>query len=148
MRIPDWSPARKAQPKSLAHAESQYFANSEATVLALIEAFCSAVARAAQGSIKAAARLADTVLPWLHGSVPSTHGWRCRKAVVSKTRNFFETIKGQTVTPRQHRPAIASHGCAGATDTAGMYRGWARVGGATVTAMYAADRVELDGSAA
>ena len=58
------------------------------------------------------------------------------------------------MTPRQHRPTIASHGCAGAANTEGMYRGWARVGGATVAAMYAgdtgdaADKVELVGSAA
>ena len=71
MRIPDWSPARKAQPKALVHAESQSFANSEATVMALIEALRSAVAYAAQGSVKAAAQLADAVLSWLHGSSPS-----------------------------------------------------------------------------
>lgn len=50
-----------------AHTESQYFANSEATVLALIEALCSAVAHQAKGSLKAATQLAESVLPWLHG---------------------------------------------------------------------------------
>ena len=54
-----------------AHTESQYFANSEATVLALIEALCSAVAHGTQGSVKAAAQLAEAVLPWLHGNSPS-----------------------------------------------------------------------------
>jgi DNA-binding MurR/RpiR family transcriptional regulator len=51
-----------------AHTESQYFANSEATVLALIEALCSAVAHSAKGSLKAATQLAESVLPWLHGN--------------------------------------------------------------------------------
>jgi DNA-binding MurR/RpiR family transcriptional regulator len=51
-----------------AHTESQYFANSDATVLALIEALCSAVAHRAKGSLKAATQLAESVLPWLHGN--------------------------------------------------------------------------------
>ncbi len=50
-----------------AHTESQYFANSEASVLALIEALCSAVAHRAKDSLKAATQLAQAVLPWLHG---------------------------------------------------------------------------------
>jgi len=49
-----------------AQTDSHYFANSEATVLALIEALASAVAHRAKGSVKAAARLAESVLPWLH----------------------------------------------------------------------------------
>ena len=51
-----------------AHTESQYFANSEATVLALIEALCSAVAHSGKGSLMAATQLAESVLPWLHGN--------------------------------------------------------------------------------
>ena len=51
-----------------AQAESHYFANSEASVLALIEALASAVAHRTKGSVKAATRLAESVLPWLHGS--------------------------------------------------------------------------------
>lgn len=53
-----------------AHTDSQYFANSETTVLAQIEALCSAVAHRAKGSLKAAAQLAESVLPWLHGNHP------------------------------------------------------------------------------
>lgn len=53
-----------------AHTESQYFSNSEAAVLALIEALSSAVAHGAKGSVKAAAQLAEAVLPWLHGPHP------------------------------------------------------------------------------
>ena len=53
-----------------AHTESPYFANSEASVLALIEALCSAVSHRAKGSLKGAAQLAEAVLPWLHGSNP------------------------------------------------------------------------------
>ena len=54
-----------------AHTDSQYFSNSETTVLALIEALCSAVAHGAKDSVKAAAQLAEAVLPWLHGDAPS-----------------------------------------------------------------------------
>lgn len=50
-----------------AHTESQYFANSEASALALIEALCSAVAHCAKGSLRSATQLAEAVLPWLHG---------------------------------------------------------------------------------
>lgn len=49
-----------------AQTDASYSANSEATVLALIEALASAVAHRATGSVKAAARLAESVLPWLH----------------------------------------------------------------------------------
>ncbi|MBL0142549.1 MAG: MurR/RpiR family transcriptional regulator [Betaproteobacteria bacterium] len=58
-----------------AHTDSQYFANSEASVLALIEALASAVSHHRKGSVLAAAQLAESVLPWLHGkhaSRPST----------------------------------------------------------------------------
>lgn len=51
-----------------AHTDSQYFANSEASALALIEALCNAVAHSAKDSVKAATRLAESVLPWLHGN--------------------------------------------------------------------------------
>lgn len=49
------------------NTDSQYWANSEASALALIEALTSAVAHAHRGSLKAAARLADAVLPWIDG---------------------------------------------------------------------------------
>lgn len=49
-----------------AQTESHYFANSEASVLPLIEALASAVAHRAKGSVQAATRLAESVLPWLH----------------------------------------------------------------------------------
>ena len=51
-----------------AHTDSEYFANCEANTLALIEALCSAVAHRSKDSIQAATRLAESVLPWLHGS--------------------------------------------------------------------------------
>jgi DNA-binding MurR/RpiR family transcriptional regulator len=54
-----------------ARTDSQYFANSEASVLALIEALASAVSHRTKGSVKAAAQLAEAVLPWLHGSHPA-----------------------------------------------------------------------------
>lgn len=51
-----------------AQTDSPYFANSETSVLALIEALCSAVSHCAKGSLQAAARLTESVLPWLDGS--------------------------------------------------------------------------------
>lgn len=54
-----------------AHTDSQYFANSEASALALIEALCSAVAHSAKNSVKAATQLAESVLPWLQGNESS-----------------------------------------------------------------------------
>ncbi len=51
-----------------AQTDSHYFANSEASVLALIEALAGAVAHRAKGSVRAATKLAESVLPWLHGS--------------------------------------------------------------------------------
>ncbi len=53
-----------------AHTASQYFASSEASALALIEALCSTVAHRAKDSVKAATLLAESVLPWLHGNHP------------------------------------------------------------------------------
>lgn len=49
-------------------ADSHYFANSEASVAALIEALASAVAHRSKESVRAATQLAESVLPWLHGS--------------------------------------------------------------------------------
>lgn len=51
-----------------AHTESYHAANSESTVLALIEALVGAVALRAHGSVQGAARITEAVLPWLHGS--------------------------------------------------------------------------------
>ncbi len=65
-----------------ARTDSQYFANSEASVLALIEALCSAVAHAAKGSLQAAENLAEAVLPWLEGS----HADRLRPAGAAATK--------------------------------------------------------------
>ena len=54
----------------LAHGASQYFANSEASALALIEALCSAVAHRNKDSVRNATLLSESVLPWLHGTHP------------------------------------------------------------------------------
>jgi len=63
------SPLAKLATVSLyCHVDSHYFASSEACVLPLIEALCSAVAHRAKGSVQAATRLAESVLPWLHGA--------------------------------------------------------------------------------
>jgi DNA-binding MurR/RpiR family transcriptional regulator len=69
----------------LAHTDSPYFANSEASVLALIEALCSAVAHQAKDSVKSAARLAEAVLPWLHGQ-PSDRTRAAAPIVATSTR--------------------------------------------------------------
>lgn len=53
-----------------AHAENAYASNSETSVLALIEALCSAVVHRAKGSLEAATQLAESVLPWLHEEHP------------------------------------------------------------------------------
>jgi len=48
-----------------AQAENAYASNSDATVLALIEALASAVARQASDAVQSAARVTEAVLPWL-----------------------------------------------------------------------------------
>jgi hypothetical protein len=79
-----------------AHTDSHYFASSEASALPLVEALCSAVAHRAKGSVKAAAQLAESVLPWLHGAgsvrgrpgtdraSPARRGARPQRKAVSK----------------------------------------------------------------
>ncbi len=62
-----------------AQTDSQYFANSDASVLALIEALCSAVAHRAKDSVKAATQVTESVLPWLHGG----HSGRLRAAAAA-----------------------------------------------------------------
>ncbi|MDR2332808.1 MAG: MurR/RpiR family transcriptional regulator [Burkholderiaceae bacterium] len=51
-----------------AQTENYYAANSEAAILALIEALASAVALQANESVQGAAQLTEAVLPWLHGA--------------------------------------------------------------------------------
>lgn len=77
-----------------AHTESQYFANSETTVLALIEALASAVAHRAENSLKAATQLAESVLPWLHGTHPE------RLRAVSVTDPTAATRKPRSNLPK------------------------------------------------
>lgn len=54
-----------------ASTESLYNANSEATVLALIEALCVAVALRTPDAVKTAAQVAEFVMPWLHTHTPA-----------------------------------------------------------------------------
>jgi DNA-binding MurR/RpiR family transcriptional regulator len=65
-----------------AQTHSQYFSNSEASVLVLIEALCSAVAHSAKGSLQAATQLTESVLPWLEG----THASRLRATAAAPTK--------------------------------------------------------------
>ncbi len=51
-----------------AQAGNRLSANSDATVLALIEALCGAVAHRAERPVKAAAEMTEFVLPWLYGA--------------------------------------------------------------------------------
>ena len=56
-----------------ASADSRYFANCEASVLALVEALTAAVAHASGRSVEAASLLAEAVLPWLHDNRMASH---------------------------------------------------------------------------
>ncbi|GJG95591.1 MurR/RpiR family transcriptional regulator [Cupriavidus pauculus] len=51
-----------------ANAGNRLSANSEATVLALIEALCGAVAYRSVRAVKAAAEMTEFLLPWLYGA--------------------------------------------------------------------------------
>jgi DNA-binding MurR/RpiR family transcriptional regulator len=57
--------ARFADLTLLVRAERRLAANSEAAVLAVIEALCDAVALRAKHSVEAAAVITESVLPWL-----------------------------------------------------------------------------------
>lgn len=54
-----------------AHSDSTYFANSECSTLALLEALASAVAHRGANAVQAAGRLASSAQPWLHGTPES-----------------------------------------------------------------------------
>jgi DNA-binding MurR/RpiR family transcriptional regulator len=62
-----------------AATDSRYFANCEASVLALVEALTAAVAHASGRSMEAASLLAEAVLPWLHDN-HSVHHRRAPRA--------------------------------------------------------------------
>ncbi len=55
-----------AQVCLFACTENQYAANSDSSVLALIEALSSAVAHSAPHPLQSAAEMTEAVLPWLH----------------------------------------------------------------------------------
>jgi DNA-binding MurR/RpiR family transcriptional regulator len=82
-----------------AQTESQYFANSEASALALIEALGSAVAHCAKDSIKAATGLAEAVLPWLHGAPAARQRPAAAVSIVAAKprarRKISSTTKGR-----------------------------------------------------
>ena len=81
-----------------ANAGNRLSANSDATVLALIEALCGAVAYRSARSVKAAAQMTEFLLPWLygapgargaHGGGNGNHGHgnaEARDAMAGKTR--------------------------------------------------------------
>lgn len=54
------------------HVESRYFASSDSSMLALIEALASAVAHFSGAPVEAARELTEAVLPWLDASAPDT----------------------------------------------------------------------------
>lgn len=80
-----------------AHTESQYFANSETTVLAVVEALCSAVAHRARGSVMAATALAEAVLPWLDGSESA----RLRPVDAATSKSLKRTPKSDSLKARK-----------------------------------------------
>ncbi|MEN7529164.1 MULTISPECIES: MurR/RpiR family transcriptional regulator [unclassified Cupriavidus] len=57
-----------------ANAGNRLSANSDATVLALIEALCGAVAYRSARSVKAAAEMTEFLLPWLYGAPGARDG--------------------------------------------------------------------------
>jgi DNA-binding MurR/RpiR family transcriptional regulator len=57
-----------------ANAGYRFSANSDATVLALIEALCGAVAHRSARSVKAAAEMTEFLLPWLYGAPDARDG--------------------------------------------------------------------------
>lgn len=60
--------AQLASVSLYVQTDSAYFSNSEASALALVESLCSAVAHRSQGSLDGAAQLAESMLPWIHGT--------------------------------------------------------------------------------
>ena len=65
--------ARIADLTLLIRSERRLAANSEAAVLAVIEALCDAVALRTKHSVEAAAAITESVLPWLYSTAtPST----------------------------------------------------------------------------
>ena len=85
-----------------AQTESRYFANSEASALALCEALSGAVAFRAKNSLRAAAGLADAVLPWLHTEASARAG--PGKAAPSQRRSLRGVPPGaQRLVRAEHR---------------------------------------------
>lgn len=72
-----------------AHTDNPYAANSESTVLALIEALCSAVAHRSSSSVQSAARMTETALSWLYDGHDTTDQPR----------------RNSSTSPGQHLPA-------------------------------------------
>lgn len=63
-----------------ANAGNRLSANSDATVLALIEALCGAVAYRSARSVKAAAQMTEFLLPWLYGAPGARDGRAASKS--------------------------------------------------------------------
>ncbi|WP_156312272.1 MurR/RpiR family transcriptional regulator, partial [Methylobacterium platani] len=59
--------AARATIALFVRTDSRYFAASEASLVALVEALSSAVAHASGGLVATATRLTESVLPWLEG---------------------------------------------------------------------------------
>ncbi|EHP42657.1 RpiR/GlvR family transcriptional regulator [Cupriavidus basilensis OR16] len=69
-----------------AQAGRQLSANSDAAVLAFIEALCGAVAYRAAHAVKAAAEMTEFLLPWLHGAPPDKGGTRVSRATTKRPK--------------------------------------------------------------
>ncbi|MCD9122473.1 MurR/RpiR family transcriptional regulator [Cupriavidus sp. UGS-1] len=81
-------------------AGRQLSANSDAAVLAMIEALCGAVAHRATGSVKAAADMTEFVLPWLHQTHARADAGRTAAAGDPQSR----PRPGSGKAPRRRRP--------------------------------------------
>lgn len=86
--------AQLASVSLFVHTDSAYFSNCEASALALVEALCSAVAHRSQKSLDGAAQLAESMLPWIHGS----HANRLRPAAPANAKLAKKPAAGKRPT--------------------------------------------------
>jgi len=86
----------------------QLSANSDAAVLALVEALCGAVAHRAEHTVKSAADMTEFLLPWLHGA-PAGSGGDARNGVepgasATRTAGKAEAAEAAGIRLRRKKP--------------------------------------------
>jgi len=87
----------------------QLSANSDAAVLALVEALCGAVAHRAEHTVKSAADMTEFLLPWLHGA-PAGSGGDARNGVepgasATRTAGTAEAAEAAGIRLRRKKPS-------------------------------------------